>query len=255
MKNELVSIIMPVYNEERYLRSSISSVLNQTYENWELLIVDDCSTDTSPDIIKEFAEKDQRIKGFKNTSRTFKIPAKPRNVGIKNAQGRYITFLDSDDQWLPTKLEHQLQLFEQVEDAVIVYSNYKRMDTQGNISRRIVKAPSSTTYRNLLKGNVMGCLTVMYDASKVGKQYCPLCGYDDYALWLQILRRGGKAYNTNTHEALYRDKGESVSSDKIRAIKWNWHIYRRFEKLKRIPAYYYFANYAVRAVMKRIKRM
>lgn len=255
MNNELVSIIMPVYNEEKYLRSSILSVLNQTYDNWELLIVDDCSTDASPDIIKEYVEKDHRIKGLKNASRTFKIPAKPRNVGIKNAQGRFITFLDSDDQWLPTKLEHQLQLFEQNEDAVIVYSNYKRMNAQGNISNTMVKAPHSTTYRELLKGNVMGCLTVMYDAGKVGRQYCPLCGYDDYALWLQILRKGGKACNTNTHEALYRDKGESVSSDKIRAMKWNWHIYRRFEKLDCLSAYYYFTNYAIRAVIKRIKQL
>lgn len=255
MNRELVSIIMPVYNEERYLRSSISSVLSQTYTKWELLVIDDCSTDASPDIVREYTVKDPRIKLFKNTNRTYKIPAKPRNIGITNAQGRFITFLDSDDQWLPTKLEHQLQLFEQKQDAVIVYSNYKRMDAQGNISNRLVKAPKSTTYREFLKGNVMGCLTVMYDTAKVDKQYCPLCGYDDYALWLQILRKGGKAYNTNTQEALYRDKGESVSSDKIRAMKWNWHIYRRFEKLGRLSAAYYFSNYAVRAVIKRLKRI
>lgn len=253
MPNELVSIIMPVHNEEQYLRYALSSVLNQTYQNWELLVIDDCSTDTSPMIIKEFAAKDHRIKVFRNNDPTKKIPAKPRNIGIYHATGRFITFLDSDDQWLPTKLEHQLQLFEREKEAVIVFSNYKRMNYKGKVSHHIVKAPLRTSYHELLKSNVMGCLTVMYDTNKVGKQFCPVCGYDDYALWLSILRNGSKGYNTNTVEALYRVKKRSVSSNKFRDMGWQWHIYRHNEKLPLFPSIYYFANYAVRAFCKRLK--
>lgn len=128
MNNDLVSIIMPVHNEERFLRYAVSSVFSQTYDNWELLIIDDNSTDNSPNIIREYLGKDSRIKTYKNTDSTKKMPAKPRNIGISHAKGRYIAFLDADDQWLPTKLEHQLQLFSRVEDAAIVYADYKRMN-------------------------------------------------------------------------------------------------------------------------------
>ena len=251
MNNELVSIIMPVHNEERFLRSSLSSVLYQSYKNWELLVIDDCSTDSSSDIIKEFADQDPRIRVFRNNDPTKKIPAKPRNIGISNAKGRYIAFLDSDDQWLPSKLTHQLQVFENKKDAVIVFSNYKRMDVNGHVGRHVVKAPETTTYQQLLKSNVMGCLTVMYDTQKVGKQFCPLCGYDDYALWLSILRNGNKGYNSNTVEAIYRVKRRSVSSNILTDMGWQWHIYRHNEKLGFFPSAYYFVNYVIRAIKKR----
>ena len=252
MNNDLVSIIMPVHNEERFLRYAVSSVLSQTYDNWELLIIDDNSTDNSPNIIREYLGKDSRIKTYKNTDSTKKMPAKPRNIGISHAKGRYIAFLDADDQWLPTKLEHQLQLFSRVEDAAIVYADYKRMNMKGEISHRMVKAPLSTCYRQLLKSNVMGCLTVMYDTEKVGKQYCPMCGYDDYALWLQILRDGVKEFNPGSVEAIYRDKGASVSSNKFTDMRWQWHIYTQIEKLGILRSAYYFVHYAWHAVAKRI---
>ena len=253
MDKELVSIIMPVHNEEFYLRAAIDSVLDQTYPHWELLVIDDCSTDASPDIIREYVAQDSRIKSFVNDDPTKKIPAKPRNIGIANAEGKYIAFLDSDDQWLPSKLEHQLQLFDRREDAVIVFSNYRRVDCSGKEFRHIVKAPADTSYQKMLKSNVMGCLTVMYDTGKVGKRYCPVCGYDDYALWLSILRDGGKAYNTNTVEALYRIKRQSVSSDKLTSLKWQWLIYRDNENIRFFPAVYYLVNYVIRGIIKRLK--
>lgn len=252
MDKELVSIIMPVHNEERFLASAIESAQSQTYENWELLAIDDCSTDSSADIIKAYAAKDPRVRYMQNTDQTYKMPAKPRNVGIENAKGRYIAFLDSDDLWLPTKLEHQLQVFEHEKDAVIVYANYKRMSLDGKIHRRVVKGPESTDYKKMLKSNVMGCLTVMYDSAKVGRQYCPVCGYDDFALWLQILRNGGKAYNTNTVEALYRLKGKSVSSNVLTDIGWQWNILRNNERIALLPSVYYLVNYVIRAIIKRL---
>ena len=248
----LVSVIMPVHNDEIFLNDSVPSVISQSYKNWELLIVDDCSTDGSPQVIAEFCAKDNRIKSFK-TEKASGSPTLPRNIGIENAKGRYIAFLDSDDQWLPTKLERQIREFEDKQDAVMVFSNYRKIDQFGNQHLQYVKAPARTDYRHLLKGNVIGCLSAMYDIQKLGKRYFPRCGHEDYVLWLSILREGGIAYNTNTVEALYRLRGASVSSNKFRAMRWQWNIYTKIEKLGMLRSLYYFVHYAVKAVNKRRK--
>ena len=248
----IVSVIMPVHNDEKFLRDSIPSVVSQSFKNWELLIVDDCSTDGSPQVIAEFCAKDNRIKHFK-TEKASGSPTLPRNIGIENAKGRYIAFLDSDDQWLPTKLERQIREFKEKEGAVMVFSNYRKMDQFGKQHLQYVKAPAKTDYRHLLKGNVIGCLSAMYDSRKLGKRYFPRCGHEDYVLWLSILREGGIAYNTNTVEALYRLRGTSVSSNKFRAMRWQWNIYTKVEKLGILKSLYYFAHYAVKAVNKRRK--
>lgn len=251
MDKELVSVIMPLHNDERYLHDSVQSVLSQSYTNWELLIVDDCSTDDSPQIVDDYCKKDSRIRRFK-TDTPSGSPTLPRNIGIQNANGRYIAFLDSDDQWLPSKLENQVMLFNSNDDAIMVFSNYKKMSEDGEKHRLSVIAPSETDYYGMLKGNIMGCLSIMYDAEKVGKNYFPRCGHEDYALWLSILKKGGKAYNTNTVEALYRVKGNSVSSNKLIAMGWQWNIYRNIEKIGMVKSSYYFANYAIKALFKRM---
>lgn len=243
---------MPSHNDERYIHTAIQSVLAQTYKDWELIVVDDSSNDHTLEIIDGYCRKDPRIRTYA-TERPSGSPTLPRNIGIKNAKGRYIAFLDSDDKWLPTKLEHQVHLFQEVDDAVIVFSNYKKMDDAGQPHKRNVMAPMSTDYRRLLKGNVMGCLTIMYDTAKVGKSEFPHCGHEDYSLWLTILKSGGKAYNTNSIEAFYRIKSSSVSSNKFRAMGWQWYIYTKIEKLGYPMSVYYFVNYAVRAVIKRLK--
>jgi glycosyltransferase involved in cell wall biosynthesis len=250
MNNDLVSVIMPVYNDERNLSLAISSVFSQTYKNWELLVIDDSSTDNSSQIISEYVAKDERIKHFK-TEKPSGSPVLPRNIGIQHTQGRYIAFLDSDDQWMPTKLEHQIALFQNHPDAVIVFSNYKMIDEQGRFYARPIVAPQSSDYHHLLKGNVIGCLTTMYDIQKGGSIRFPQCGHEDYALLLSVLRNGGKAYNTNTIEAFYRLKKGSVSSNKFHAMRWQWHIYTEMEKLGIMCSSYYFVHYAVRAVNKR----
>lgn len=243
---------MPLHNDERYLHDSVQSVLSQSYTNWELLIVDDCSTDDSPQIVDDYCKKDGRIRCFK-TDTPSGSPTLPRNIGIQNANGRYIAFLDSDDQWLPSKLENQVSLFNSKDDAIMVFSNYKKMSEDGEMHRLSVIAPSETDYYRMLKGNIMGCLSIMYDIGKVGKNYFPKCGHEDYALWLSILKKGGKAYNTNTVEALYRVKGNSVSSNKLIAMGWQWNIYRNIEKIGLVKSSYYFANYAIKALFKRMK--
>ena len=247
---ELVSVIMPVHNAEKYLDESIGSVLRQTYPHWELLIVDDCSTDKSPAIIAGYAVQDSRIRYYK-TSSPSGSPCLPRNRGIKAAKGRFIAFLDSDDCWLPTKLEEQLPLFEKP-DVGIVYSDYEKMSENGERNQRVVKAPSCANYRQLLLGNVIGCLTAVYDTAKVGKVYFENHSHEDYILWLSILKKGYVAQNSGKVSACYRVREHSVSSNKLKALSWQWDIYRNVEKIGLLKAVYCFTHYAYKAFRKAI---
>ena len=245
----MFSIVMPCYNSGTYIRQAINSVRGQTYQDWELLVVDDGSTDNSADIIKGMEQTDGRIKYLK-TNAPSGSPIVPRNIGVKNALGRYIAFLDSDDAWLPNKLERQMKMFEQYEDMAICFSNYEKMTEQGERNNRIIKAPSVTTYRQLLFGNVIGCLTAVYDIGKVGKVFFQNHSHEDYILWLDILKQGYVARNTNTVEALYRVRENSVSSNKLKTLSWQWDIYRNVEKIGLLRSSYYFLNYAYRAFKK-----
>lgn len=249
--NSIVSIITPCYNASSYISFTIESVLKQTYPNWEMIIVDDCSTDNSSDIIKQFISGDTRIKYFK-TDNPSGSPVLPRNIGIEKATGRYIAFLDSDDIWLPTKLEEQLKFFKDDKTAV-AFSNYEKMNEAGERNQRIIIAPKETNYHNLLKGNVIGNLTGIYDTEKVGKVYCQDIRHEDYVLWLSILKKGYLAKNTNTVTALYRVRENSVSSNKLKILSWQWNILRNVEKISLPKAIYYYINYAIRAFLKAIK--
>jgi len=242
---------MPCYNARQYITEAIDSVIRQTYVNWELIIVDDCSNDDSDEVIRSYCKKDQRIKYYK-TEYPSGGATTPRNLAIQNAQGRFIAFLDSDDIWLPTKLEQQLKLFSD-EKTAIVYSNYEKISEKGERHNRIILAPQETSYKKLLKGNSIACLTAVYDAKKVGKVYIQKNGHEDYVLWLSILKRGFIAQNTNSVTALYRIKQKSLSGNKLRAAKWTWNIYRNVEKLNIIMSLYYFFNYFVRSGFKFFK--
>lgn len=247
----MVSIITPCYNASAFIEYTIKSVLAQTYTNWEMLIVDDCSKDDSAEIIKKYSEKDNRIKYFKTESPSG-TPTKPRNLAIKYASGRYVAFLDSDDIWLPTKLEEQIPLF-QDEQTAIVYSNYEKISEDGCRNNRLIKAPDEVNYKDLLKSNVIGNLTGIYDTQKVGKIFCQNVHHEDYILWLSILKRGYKAKNTNKNAALYRVRENSVSANKLKVLSWQWNILRNVEKLPLHKTIYYFIFYAIKAFMKAIK--
>lgn len=246
-----MSIITPCYNAILYLPQAIDSVLTQTYDKWELLIVDDCSTDGSYEIIQKYVKQDSRINYFRTTFPSGS-PALPRNIGTKNAKGRFIAFLDSDDFWLPNKLEEQIPLFEEQEVA-IVYSNYKKINVKGERFGCIIKAPKETNYKNILKENVIGCLTAVYDTNKVGKIYFSKIHHEDFVVWLNILSKGFKACNTNTVTAFYRVQKNSLSANKLKALMWTWNIYRNVEHLNWFLSIYYFLHYAVRAGNKYIK--
>lgn len=245
----MFSVIMPCYNSGTFIRQAIESVRQQTYRDWELVVVDDGSTDDSADIIKGMERIDGRIKYFKNDTPSGS-PIFPRNIGVKHAHGRYIAFLDSDDIWLPNKLERQLKMFDQYEDMVICFSNYEKMTEQGERNNRLIKASSMATYKQLLLGNVIGCLTAVYDTEKVGKVFFKNHSHEDYILWLDILKQGYVARNTNTVEALYRVRGNSVSSNKLKTLSWQWDIYRNVEKIGLFRSCYYFLNYAYRGIKK-----
>lgn len=249
--SELVSIITPCYNGEKTIQETILSVLNQTYPNWEMLIIDDCSIDSSKTLIHNFTSRDSRIKYLKTKSSSGS-PTMPRNIGIENAKGRFIAFLDCDDLWLPTKLEEQIPLLNDTNTA-IAFSYYEKISEEGKRNNRIIISPNQITYKQLLKENVIGCLTAIYDTQKVGKIYFSEIGHEDYAMWLSILKKGYIAKNTNTTLALYRISNNSISSNKITAFKWTWNIYRKVERLPLYKSIYYFMNYAFRAGYKFLK--
>jgi glycosyltransferase involved in cell wall biosynthesis len=247
----LVSVITPCYNSAEYIVQTIESVLIQTYQKWEMIIIDDCSVDNSVEIIFTYQKKDRRIKLYK-TEKCTGSPIEPRNMGIENASGQYIAFLDSDDVWLPNKLENQTKLFNN-KDVGIVYSNYEKISESGIRNNRIITVPSSVTYTQLLKGNCIGCLTAIYDVSKIGKVYFEQFRHEDYVLWLTILHMGYIAKNTDTLEALYRVKMKSVSANKFIVLFWQWNIYRNFLKLSISRSLYYFFFYVARAFLKYLK--
>lgn len=251
MFQDYISIITPCYNSVRFIDTTIKSVLQQTNPNWEMIIVDDCSTDGSDLIIKKYSEQDERIRYMK-TDKPSGSPTLPRNIGIENASGRFIAFLDSDDVWLPTKLEEQIKLFED-DRVAIAYCNYEKIDEEGRRNNRKVIAPSSTSYKEILKENVIGCLSAVYDSNRVGKVYFSKVGHEDFVMWLTILKKGFIAKNTNTVAALYRIQNNSLSSNKLKALSWTWNIYRNVEHLPFIRSCYYFLHYAVRTGLKYLK--
>ena len=246
-----LSIIMPCYNSALYIRESIESFLSQRFKNWELLIIDDCSIDNSAEIIKHYCIKDHRIKYFK-TDYPSGSPALPRNIGLENAVGRYIAFLDSDDIWLPDKLIKQFPLFLK-ESVAIVYSNYEKISNKGIRTHRAICAPTQVNYQKLLNGNVIACSTAMYDTEKTGVVRFQNFGHEDYIFWLSILKKGYIAENTNEVLALYRENINSVSYNKKRAIQWTWHIYRNIEKLSLLSCIYHFINYSTKGLLKFLK--
>ncbi len=247
--HQLVSVVMPMYNSENYVGKAIESVIGQTYPYWELLVVDDGSTDNSCDVVRAYAVRDSRVQLLINDN-PVGMPYAPRNFGIQHAKGDYIAFLDSDDMWLREKLSQQLVVFHRDQRTAVVYSDYEKIDEEGTRSARIITAPRKTNYKEMLYGNVIGNLTGIYDVRKVGKNYFTNVHHEDYAFWLSVLKSGYIARNTQTVAALYRVRDSSVSANKFRVILWQWNIYRRVENIGILRSAYYFCFYAISALRK-----
>ena len=244
-----ISIIIPIYNVEKYLTVCIDSLKNQGGLRMEIILVNDGSTDLSGEIADEYAKKEERIKVIHQENGG---ASAARNVGLDIATEEYIAFLDSDDIWLPKKLEEQLKFIDQP-NVAMVFSNFEKVDQAGRRTKRKNIAPSVVDYHLLLRGNCIGCLTVMYDTEKVGKMYFKNVRHEDCALWLSILKKGYKAQNTNSVMALYRVGNHSISSNKMKILSWQWNILRKEEKLPWGRAVFLYIHYAVKALLKAIK--
>ena len=246
----LVSIITPSYNSVRFINECICSVLEQTYTNWELLIVDDASEDSSKHLINAFTEKDSRIRPFfldENVG-----AAEARNVAINEAKGRYIAFLDIDDVWKKEKLTEQIG-FMKNHDIAFSFSSYHPMSEDGNQIFKEIEAPLIMDYNLFLKNTIIGCLTVVLDKSKIGDIRMPnLRTSQDMALWLSIMRSGVSAYGIQKSLAYYRIVETSNTSNKLKVAKGVWDVYRIQEELGYLRSAWCFLNYAFNAVKKRI---
>ena len=245
-----VSIITPVYNSEKFIKDTISSVLNQTYTNWEMILVDDCSTDNSKKIINEYVEKDSRFKYIKLSKNSGAAVA--RNTAIKAATGRFLAFLDSDDFWYEKKLEMQIE-FMLLNNLAFSFSDYSFVNQDGKFIKTI-KCPKEIDYMRALKGNRIGCLTVIIDKTKVTDISIVDLKHEDYATWLKIFRSGVKAKGLNANLASYRKTNQSLSSNKLKTIKWTWDIYRKSERLSVVKSCYYLSFHLSNAILKHYKR-
>lgn len=251
MENKTVSIIMPCHNGEKYISAAIESVIAQTYKNWELIIINDKSTDDSVKIINRFKIKDSRIRLVENEKNTG-LPVTPRNVGINEAKGRYIAFLDCYDVWLANKLNNQIPLFFD-ENCAVVFSYYKKMNENRDVISEVIVSPEFVTYKKLLNGDCIGNLTGVYDTQKVGKVFQHEIHAEDYLMWLEVLKKEFIAKNTNTVEGLYRITSSSISANKFKSALWNWNIYKNELKLPFIKAAYHFTIYCIKGLKKFLK--
>ncbi|EGQ9134655.1 glycosyltransferase family 2 protein [Vibrio alginolyticus] len=246
----LVSIIMPSYNSDGTILESIQSVLSQTYKNWELIIVDDRSTDNTWQVIQTYADKYDNIRVYQNKENLG--AGASRNFAIKKAKGRFIAFLDSDDLWTEDKLAEQIP-FMLENNYPLTYTHYSRFTSEEELS--VVTAPEYTTYKKLMYSNVIGCLTAVYDAQALGKRYMPLIRKrQDMGLWLDILKDTPKAYCLPKPLAKYRmDSG--MTANKFSVLSYQWKFYRDVVGLSLPRSLFTFSVYAVKGTMKhRTKR-
>ena len=244
----VVSIITPCYNAAKYIEETIKSVLSQTFTNWEWLIIDDCSSDNSAEIIKKFKNNDARIRYFKTPSNTGS-PAIPRNIGIEHSRGQYIALLDSDDVWYPSKLEDQLSLMQKM-PCRISYTDGVMMNEKGEIIRTMKKA-SWVDYKRTLKRNELSCSSVVLDKNLIGELRFQNIPKEDFAFWIQLMKgTKEKAYNTHKIHYSYRIVGNSRSRNKVNIIKQHWHVLRQSAGLNWVEALYCFTCWASRNIKK-----
>lgn len=249
----MVSIITPVYNAAEYLPETIKMVQEQTYKDWELLLVDDCSQDNSCQVVEEILSKcpDSRIQLLRQEKN--QGAAKARNRGLKEARGRYIAFLDADDIRLPKKLEKELDFMEK-KGAGFVFTAYEFGDEEAKGTGKVVQVPETLTYQQALSRTVIFTSTVLLDRERIPHRLMemPPVPSEDSATWWQILKEGYIAFGLNQVLVVYRRPPKSLSSNKLVAIKRIWFLYRRVEKLSLMASICCFVGWALRASLRRI---
>lgn len=223
MKDNSVSIVTPVYNASEFLIQNLESIQDQSFSNYEHILVDDCSSDNSVEIIRKFAETDNRIKLIQLDANSGAGVA--RNTGIKAAKGRFIAFLDSDDYWGKHKLERQVEFMIKLGCSLSYTQYYEVNDDTINC---LIKSPKSVTYNQILRNCYIGCLTAMYDTHKIGKFYMPkIRKRQDWVLWINILKEVNIAYGLQEPLAYYRVGNNSLSNNKFKLLKHNFNVYHK----------------------------
>ncbi|MBR4668935.1 MAG: glycosyltransferase family 2 protein [Butyrivibrio sp.] len=248
----MVSIIVPVYNASKYIASAIEMVSRQTYKDWELILVDDASTDGSADLIQEIINSQKKrirlIRKDRNEG-----AAAARNTGIDASSGRYIAFLDADDIWKEDKLEKQVRFMEE-NNAAFSYHAYEFGDENANPTGKVVKVPFTMNLRQALSRTIIFTTTVMLDTEQLGIDliHMPQVPSEDTATWWRILKCGYLAYGLNENLAIYRRPGKSLSSNKIVALERIWFLFRNIADLSVPESMFYFVGWAVRATLRRL---
>lgn len=251
MQKDLVSIIVPVYNNANFLNETIKTVSEQTYENWELIFIDDCSKDDGTKIIEKAIKENLKIKLIKLKENSGAAVA--RNTGIENAKGKYVAFLDADDLWEKEKLEKQIK-FMQENNYEFTFTGYEFVNENGEKLNKIVKVPKSITYKQALKNTTIFTSTVIFDVEKLGKELIkmPNVQSEDTATWWKVLKARKVAYGLQESLSQYRRSNNTLSSNKMKALKRTWNLYRNVEKLNVFYSAYNFCWYVLNAVKRRI---
>ena len=248
---DLVSVITPVFNGERFLSDAYDSLKSQKFQNWEWTVVDDCSTDNTWNILKNISASDGRVSMYSHLENLGAATA--RNTALKNSKGRFIAFLDVDDFWFPSKLNSQIS-FMLSNDCQISFSPFYIAKENGYLTTEIwdQNAPIEINYETLLmKKATFGCSTVIVDVDKAGMFRMPdLKSGQDYATWLKLLRKGALAHKYPEPVSAYRLVPGSVSRNKVKKAVRQWQIYRKHEGLGLRRSFYYFLNYAFRAIFR-----
>lgn len=248
----VVSVIMPAYNSEAYIESAIRSVQAQTVQDWELLVIEDGSRDSTPELVQKMAAEDPRIRLLPNQHNMG--TARSRNRGMELCRGRYIAFLDSDDCWHCDKLEKQVALAETT-GADILYTSYAIVDDSGQKCCPDFVVPERTDLKRMLRCSEIGCSTVMLsgDLAKAAR-FAENFYHEDYAMWLTLLQKGAKARGVSQVLVDYRYHADSRAADKFSSAKRRWRIYRDLLKLSVIKSGWYSALYAVSGILKYRKK-
>lgn len=243
MNTPLISIVTPAFNAASFIGSAIESVQNQSYSNWEMLIVDDGSSDDTAGVVLHYSSQDARIKliSQKNAG-----PAMARQAALDAAQGSFIAFLDSDDYWLPEKLSLQLDFMTR-HDVAFTYTSFRRIDSTGHSVGHLVRIPSSLTYKQLLGNTAIATSTVLLNRTKIGAFSMTRTFYDDFVLWLGILKLGHTALGLDKDLMRYRVVSQSVSRNKLRSMRMVWKTYRQIENLGLSASAVSFVSYAFNA--------
>lgn len=250
--DKLVSIIIPVYNAASYLEETINSIQEQTYSNWEAIFIDDCSSDNSYNLIKKHQKEDKRIKLIKN--KTNSGAAVSRNNGIDHAEGDYLCFLDADDKWHPEKLEKQINFMQEL-NCEFSFTGYQFANEKCNPNGKIVSVPDKINYKQALKNTTIWTSTVMFDMNKLSKEDIRMPNIkrgQDTATWWKVLKKIKYAYGLNEVLSYYRRTNNSLSANKLTALKRTWNLYRNVEHLNILSSFYNFCWYCFNAVRRRV---